>query len=206
MEKKNQNHQEKEKNNEINEKIEKIKENITEKTNDIKKDLKEDIEDIKDDLKEKVKEIKKEVKEKSKELKEDLTNLTEDIKEKTEEIINNVKDHSKKFDKKDIKENKAMACLCYIIAPVPYFTEYKSKWVRYHAIQGMNLFVVTVLLTLSVSIICSVLLFNFPILKAILKAALYAFMIIYAIIGIINVCNEEAKELPIINKFKFIKK
>ena len=177
MEKKNQNHQEKRKNNEVNEKIEKIKENINEKTNDIKKELQED-----------------------------LTNLAEDIKNKTEEIIKDVKDHTKKFDKKDIQENKAMACLCYIIAPVPYFTETKSKWVRYHAIQGMNLFIVTVLFSLSVSIICSILIFDFPLLKAILKAALYAFMIIYAIIGIINVCNEEAKELPIINKFKFIKK
>ena len=177
MEKKNQKHQEKIKNNDVNEKVEKIKENINEKTNNIKKELQED-----------------------------LSNLTEEIKDKAEDIIKNVKDHTKKFDKKDIQENKAMACLCYIIAPVPYFTETKSKWVRYHAIQGMNLFIITVLLCLSVSIICSVLIFNFSILKAILKAALYAFMIIYAIIGIINVCNEEAKELPIINKFKFIKK
>lgn len=202
MEKKNQKHQEKIKNNDVNEKVEKIKENINEKTNNIKKELQEDLNDIKDDLKEKSKEIK----EKSKELQEDLSNLTEEIKDKAEDIIKNVKDHTKKFDKKDIQENKAMACLCYIIAPVPYFTETKSKWVRYHAIQGMNLFIITVLLCLSVSIICSVLIFNLSILKAILKAALYAFMIIYAIIGIINVCNEEAKELPIINKFKFIKK
>lgn len=185
----------KEKNNELNEKLEELKENINEKTKDIKEEVKENYDEIKEELEEKGKEIKK-----------DLTEKTEEIIDKAEAIINNVKNNSKKFDKKDIKENKAMACLCYIIAPVPYFVETKSKWVRYHAIQGMNLFIITVLLSLSVSIICSVFLFPFPFLKAILKAALYAFMIIYAIIGIINVCNEEAKELPLINKFKFIKK
>ena len=31
-------------------------------------------------------------------------------------------------------------------------------------------------------------------------------IIIFVIIGIVNVCNGEAKELPLINKFKFIKK
>ena len=132
--------------------------------------------------------------------------MKKDLKEKTEEILKDIKDNSKKFDKKDIEENKAMACLAYIIAPVPYFVETKSKWVHYHAVQGMNLFIVTVILCLAVSIICSLILWPFSLLKALLKAALYAFMIIYTIIGIVNVCNGEAKELPIINKFKFIKK
>ena len=99
-----------------------------------------------------------------------------------------------------------MACLAYIIAPVPYFTEYKSKWVKYHSIQGMNLFIIEVLLCLIVAIINSLIFWPFGIIKVILKMSLYAFMVIYAVIGIINVCNEEAKELPIINKFKFIKK
>ena len=86
------------------------------------------------------------------------------------------------------------------------FTEYKSKWVKYHSIQGMNLFIIEVLLCLFVTIVNSLIFWPFGIIKTILKISLYAFMVIYAIIGIINVCNEEAKELPIINKFKFIKK
>ena len=114
--------------------------------------------------------------------------------------------HHKKFDKKDIEENKAMACLAYIVAPVPYFTEEKSKWVRYHAIQGMNFFIIFVSMCLAVSIINSLILFPFPFLKGITRTILYSFGVIYALIGIINVCNGEAKELPIINKFKFIKK
>lgn len=151
------------------------------------------------DLLEKNDEVKEEIEEKTKE-------LVDDIKDKTEEILNNIKDNSKKFDKKDIEQNKAMACLAYIIAPVPYFTEEKSKWVRYHSIQGMNFFIIFVLSCLLVSIINSLILFPFPFLKGILRTILYTFGIIYSLIGIINVCNGEAKELPIINKFKFIKK
>ena len=184
-----------EKNEELNIKIDKLKEKVEIKSKNLKKEVMEDIEDITDDIKD----IKENLEEKSKELK-------KDIKEKTEKIIKNIKDNSKKFDKKDIEENKAMACLAYIMAPVPYFTETKSKWVRYHSIQGMNLFIIEVLLCLAVSIINSLILWPFWILKTILKVALYSFMVIYAVIGIINVCNEEAKELPIINKFKFIKK
>ena len=105
-------------------------------------ELKEKIEDIKSDLENKTKDLKKDLTKKAKDLKDDIKETAEDIKEKTEEILKDVKDHSKKFDKKDIEENKAMACLSYIIAPIPYFLENKSKWVRYNAIQGMNLFII----------------------------------------------------------------
>jgi len=217
-----------ENNQELTEKIDKLKTNIEEKSKNIKKELTDDIkelsedikkkskeikedltekkEDIKKDLEIKSKEIKKDISKKSREFQKEFKEKTEDIKEKAEEILNNVKDNTKRFDKKDIEENKAMACLAYIIAPVPYFTEYKSKWVKYHSIQGMNLFIIEVLLCLIVVIINSLIFWPFGIIKVILKISLYAFMVIYAVIGIINVCNEEAKELPIINKFKFIKK
>lgn len=156
--------------------------------------------------KEKQEEIKNKIKNTAKEIKEDIKETTEDIKDKTEEILKDVKDNSKKFDKKDIEENKAMAALAYIIAPVPYFVENKSKWVKYHAIQGMNLFIIYIILTLAVSVINSLILWPFGFLKTILRTALNVFISIFAIIGIVNVCNNKAKELPLINKFKIIKK
>jgi len=153
---------------------------------------------------------KKEIKDRIEDLKEDIEaktkDITEDIKEKTEEILRDVKDSSKKFDKKDIEENKAMAALSYIIAPIPYFTETKSKWVHYHAIQGMNLFIIFVVLCLAVTVLNSFLLWPFPYIKTILRTILLGGATIFAIIGIVNVCNGQAKELPIINKFKIIKK
>lgn len=206
-----------EKNKELKDKIEDVKENLSETAKDIKKnftkqaeELKKDIEekseDIKEDLKVKSKEIKQELQEKGKDIKEEFIEKTEELKDKTEEVLKNIKDNSKKFDKKDIEENKAMAAFAYIIPPVPYFVETKSKWVRYHAIQGMNLFIIFIILSLGVSILNSLVLWIFPFLKVILRTALYTFIVIFALIGIVNVCNGEAKELPFINKFKFIKK
>lgn len=146
------------------------------------------------------------LKDKIENIKEEIKDTAEDIKDKAEEIINDVKNNSKKFDKKDIQENKAMACLSYILAPVPYFIETKSKWVRYHAIQGMNLFIIFIILSLIVSVINSLILWPFGFIKTILRTALNVFGAVFAIIGIVNVCNNEAKELPLINKFKIIKK
>lgn len=186
-----ENNQEKE----LKEKIEDIKENLEDKANDLKEDLTE-----------KTKEIKKDLTKKTKKLKDDIKEKTEDLKEKTEEILKDIKDSSKKFDKKDIEENKAMAALSYILAPVPYFLDNKSKWVRYHAIQGMNLFIIFIILSLIVSVVNSLILFPFSFLKTLLRTALNVFGMVYAIIGIVNVCNGEAKELPLINKFKLIKK
>lgn len=130
------------------------------------------------------------------------TNNQKELKDKLEDV----KDSSEKFSKKDIEENKAMAALSYIIAPVPYFLENKSKWVRYHAIEGMNLFIIFIIFSLTVSVINSLLLYHFPFLKTLLRTVLNVFAMVFAIIGIVNVCNCEAKELPLIKKFKLIKK
>lgn len=183
-----------------------MKEQNKKQTEEKNNDLKDKIEDIKSDLEDKTKDIKEDLSKKAKELKEDIKETTEELKEKTEEILKDIKDSSKKFDKKDITENKAMACLSYVLAPVPYFIENKSKWVRYHAIQGMNLFIIFIILSLIVSVINSLILWPFTFLKTILRTALNVFGAVYALIGIINVCNGEAKELPLINKFKLIKK
>lgn len=168
--------------------------------------IKEKLEDIKLNIEEKSETIKKDITKKTKELKKDIKEATEDIKDKAEELIQNVKDSSKKFDKKDVQLNKAMACLAYVLPPVAYFLDNKSNWVKYHAIQGMNLFIIFIILSLIVSVINSCIIWPFTFLKALLRAGLNIFAITYALIGIINVCNEKAKELPIINKIKFIKK
>lgn len=162
-------------------------------------ELKEKIDDIKEELAEKTKELGKEISEKTKD-------ITEDLKEKTEDVLKNIKDSSKKFDKKDIEENKAMAALAYIIAPIPYFVNKESKWVHYHAVQGMNLFIIYIILSLAVSILNSLIFWPLSFIKVILRTVLSATGILFAIIGIVNVCNGEAKELPLINKFKIIKK
>ena len=41
-------------------------------------------------------------------------------------------------NKKDNESKKSMAILSYIIPLIPYFVEKKDKFVRFHAVQGMN--------------------------------------------------------------------
>lgn len=153
-----------------------------------------------------IEKIKETVNKTTEEIKEEVKNTSEDLKEKATDLLNDIKDTSKKYDKKDINENKAMACLSYIIPPIPYFVETQSKWVHYHAIQGMNLFIIYIILTLLITLLNSLILWILPFLTTLLRTILNVITIIYSLIGIINVCNAEAKELPIINKFKFIKK
>ena len=176
------------------------------KRNKDNNDIKEHVEDLKEDIKVLAKDINKNIKDKTKNVKKEIKETTEEIKDKAKEIITNSKDNKPKFDKKDIEENKAMACLAYIVAPIPYFIETKSKWVKYHAIQGMNLLIIDILLSLLVYIISSLIFWPFLILKVLLRLTLYSVVVIYSLIGIIHVCNCETKELPIIGKIKLIKK
>ena len=103
------------------------------------------------------------------------------------------------FSEKDKADNKVMAILSYIsfLTLIPYLLEKDSKWVRFNAIQGMNLFIIE-LISWVIGFI--------PLIGWLISGAINIVMIIISVIGIINVCNEEAKELPIVNKFKFIKK
>jgi uncharacterized membrane protein len=131
-----------------------------------------------------------------------------------------------KANKKEIEDGKAMAILAYILAPIPYFAEKKNKFVRYHAIQGMNLFIVAVAYSILASII------NNIVWKAVAgncvrslysgswggcsggMASFVSWIIgliglgigIIAIIGIINAVQGQKKELPIFGKLKIIKK
>lgn len=128
------------------------------------------------------------------------------------------------FEKKDIESNKNKAILSYIFAPCVYYSKKakKSKWLKFHARQGMNLFI-TELFYLLISIIlldnivitkeCTYTLYGISFycgeenpmyLKIIV--ALFGFLILCIIIsGIVNVINKEGKELSLIGKFKLFK-
>lgn len=139
---------------------------------------------------------------------------------KVVEKIMNTEDSTKKYTKKDIEENRIMALLSYILAPIPYFVDKTSKFVRYHAIQGMNLFSINICYTIlctaltnliKVKTMCKVFAgvgyyceitpwwINLPLtLVGIGLGAL-------GVIGIINVIQGKAKELPIIGNLKIFR-
>ena len=131
------------------------------------------------------------------------------------------------YEKKDIESGKGMAILSYILPLIPYFAEKENKYVRYHAIQGMNLFIIAIAYSIIYTILTSVIKVKGSCgygywgewaasLGTYCKVtpwwvtvplSLIGFIITaLCVIGIINVCNGKAKELPIINNIKIIKK
>ncbi len=149
-----------------------------------------------------------------------------DFKEKAKDLLNDVKDDSKEFDKKDIESGKGMAILAYILPFVPYLAEKKNKYVKYHAIQGMNLLIIAIGYSVLYGVLTSVIKVKgncgyggwgelYEAFGAVCKVtpwwvtlplSLVGLCItILCVIGIINVCKGKAKELPIANKVKIFK-
>lgn len=102
------------------------------------------------------------------------------------------------FSAQDKEDNKAMAILCYIsfLALIPYIVEKKSKWVRFNAVQGVNILI----LGLIGSVIAII-----PFLGWFASFIISMFVLALRIIGIVNVCNNQAKELPFMDKIKFVR-
>lgn len=118
---------------------------------------------------------------------------------------NGMKDYSGSMDKKDCEENKVLAILAYIsiLVLVPLFAGKNSKYARFHSNQGLILFIIEV----AVSIISNVLSF-IPVVSVIvgIVAALISLVCFaFSIIGIINVCQNKAVELPLIGGIRIIK-
>ncbi len=129
------------------------------------------------------------------------------MEEKAKKLFTDVKDSSKEFSKKEQEDGKAMGILSYIIPLIPYFVEKDNKFVKYHATQGMNLLIISLIYAVAYSILSFIFLF-IPVVGWIVVAliGLLGFGILaLCIMGIIDVCNGKARELPIVNKIKFIK-
>lgn len=113
------------------------------------------------------------------------------------------------FEKSEIESGKAMAILSYIIPLIPYFAEKNNKWVRFHAVQGMNLLIVAVAVNIIFSILFSMLWtisWRLWGILSTLSTIINVGVTVLCVIGIVNVCQEKAKELPLISKIKIIKK
>lgn len=146
------------------------------------------------------------------EKKEDIKNKDvekeESIVDKFEDVMNDVNDDTKSFTEKDINNGKVMAIIAYlgILCLIPYFGEKENKFAKYHAKEGVNLLLISIIgfAALGVlNVIFSVI--HLGILISIIEWLFEIIIFALSIVGIINVANGKAKELPIINKFKIIK-
>lgn len=129
-----------------------------------------------------------------------------------------------KFTKKDIEENRSLAIISYIFAPIAYYSKIKkkSKWVRFHASQGMNLFIVEILYIL----LSIILLDNIKIIKEctnsiygitfycgeenpvyikLIVILLGVLVLAIVISGILNVIDKKGEKLSLIGKWNLFK-
>lgn len=126
------------------------------------------------------------------------------------ELFTDLKDTTSEYDKKEIESGRIMAVLAYlgILCLIPYFAEKDNKFVRYHAVIGLNLMLISIIYSVAF-VVASVVLAFIPIIGwfsiMILSLVEYGFIAL-SIWGIVNVLQDKAKELPVVNKYKLIQK
>lgn len=87
------------------------------------------------------------------------------------------------------------------------FSAKGSKFARFHANQGLTLFIACVAWSIVYSILNWIILaisWRLYFISSIIGLLSLVFLLL-AVIGIINAANGKAKELPVIGKFKFLK-
>ena len=124
-----------------------------------------------------------------------------DFKDKFNEL-NNTPDTTSEYTKEDVEGNKLMGVLAYlgILVLIPIFAAKESKFARFQANQGLVLLIVDIILAIVSSILGKI-----PLIGWLLGLVIDIIIIALVVIGIINVCNGKAKELPLIGKFKLLK-
>lgn len=113
-------------------------------------------------------------------------------------------DTTSSVDANDIKANKGITILSYIgpLAFIPYFARKDSKFAHYHASRGLNLFIIQTIISIVVGIICGLI----PgWISWIISVPVDIILVVFSVIGIINVAKDRCRELPLISGFKIVK-
>lgn len=98
----------------------------------------------------------------------------------------------------DIEENRILSVLCYmnIFMIIPLVAKPDSKFIKFHANQGIIFIFAWLLMTF---------IFIIPILGWIIGAFGYLFLMVVFIIGVINAYKGKVKRLPLIGKYDILK-
>ena len=124
------------------------------------------------------------------------------------------------FNPTDVQNNKVMGVLAYIglLVLVPVFAAKDSEYARFHSKQGVKLcglslayFICTLIINMIVGAIFPAKRYLFMVqpnpiasVVSIILSLGSIFFLVLAIIGIVNACKGERKELPILDKLTFI--
>lgn len=120
------------------------------------------------------------------------------------ERITNTADTTSAFDPADIGQNKAMAILAYIswLVLIPLFLAKSSKFASYHANQGLVLAIIELICWIVLGILGGLPLLGW--IFRLVNGLLGIVFLIFSILGIVNVVNGRAKELPLIGSIKLL--
>jgi len=113
------------------------------------------------------------------------------------------------FDKSDVEKNRLMAVLSYlgILVVIPIVVQPDSKFVRYHANQGLMLLIASAIYGVVTRILALVVGW-IPIIGSIMISLISLIglvLFVFAILGIVNAVQGNAKELPIIGSYRILK-
>jgi len=110
----------------------------------------------------------------------------------------------------DINDNKVFAIISYLgfLSLVSYFAAPKSSsCARFHAIQGLNLFIMECIVSAASGIFSGIFFWAWPI-KVIISASaglICLGFVALSIIGIVKAANGTMEELPVVGQIKIIK-
>ena len=110
----------------------------------------------------------------------------------------------------DAEQNKVVSILAYIgiLWLVPLLAAPNSKFARFHANQGLILFICEVIIGTITGVVVGVLIAINWVLGTIISSILGLVGLVFlvlAILGIVNVVNKQEKELPVIGGIRIIK-
>ena len=111
------------------------------------------------------------------------------------------------FDPQDVQQNKVMAILAYfgILVLVPILTAKESKYARFHANQGLVLFICEAAYGVVYSVLSGIFSALHLSLITSLLGLVYIVFFVFAILGIVNASKGEAKKLPVIGEYQILK-
>lgn len=118
-------------------------------------------------------------------------------------------DTTAQFDPADVEKNKVMSVFAYLswLVLIPIFAAKDSKFARFHANQGLVLFIASAIYGVLSWVLSEILLaitWRLYFLTVIIDLLSLAFLAL-AILGIVYAATGKAKELPVIGKIRILK-
>ena len=116
--------------------------------------------------------------------------------------MNETPDITDSYTAEDIGANKVMGILAYCgpLVLVPILAAKESPFAKFHSNQGLVLMILHIIIIIACTVLAVI-----PIIGWIIGLILPLVSFVLSVLGIINVINGRAKELPLVGKFRILK-